>query len=123
MVLQTWMRIVTQRVGGISGVEFTTNAAFAAFGSSNLDAQQLTDDFTFVTTGPAGSGVILFDSMQPGQFQFVFNRLAGALKVYPPSGGNIDALAKDAPYSLPHFKAQMFTCADATPQIYSLQLG
>jgi hypothetical protein len=50
---------------------------------------------------PAGSGVRLPASPQPGDEYLVANLGANSLAVYPPPGATIQGGAPDAPFSLP----------------------
>lgn len=116
-----WMRVIFDRTGDGSGVPFQLLVLDAA-GTDQGSATDCTVDFTIVRGG--SGGVRLHDTLQPAQYQFVYNFMGGPLNVYPPSGGQIDALGIDAPYSLANTKAQMYLCESVSPmQLLSLQLG
>ena len=113
-----------KRTGGASGIPFTVGQKIEAIGTGQSTATVLSDDYNEVLTG--GGGVVLF-SLQPGQTQAVFNGTGGNLHVYPILGGQIDALAANAPYVLANGKTQYFTAyetlASGQSLLRSLQLG
>ena len=115
------MRIIQGRTGGTSGNINDADANLTATGTPQATALAIANDVSVITSAPVGSGVILFN-LQGGQQQWVFNRSGATLKIYPPVGGVIDALAINTPYSLNNLKAQVFTFS-ITNQFYSLQLG
>ena len=104
-----------------TGVPNQVDTGLAAKGATQTTALELALDWNEVLTTPVGDGVRLI-AMQPGQAQTVFNGGANTLKVYPPSGAKIDALATDAAYSLAAGKTQIYCCYSTT-QIRSVQLG
>lgn len=73
--------------------------AVAASGSVQGDATIIGYGLVEVATVPAGAGVVLPNAV-PGRWLAVFNRAAGALKVYPQPAARIDSLAIDAALSL-----------------------
>jgi hypothetical protein len=78
----------------------TVNQSLEATGTNQATALQLTAQWNEVVTVPSGSGVLLA-SFHPGQTQVVFNASsANALKVFPPPGFSINALAENAAFSL-----------------------
>lgn len=79
----------------------------AATGTTQGTALALNRSWNEVTATPANSGVLLA-AFGVGQQSVVFNEGGSALNVYPPAGGQIDALAVDAPYPLPNTKSQEF---------------
>ena len=64
----------------------------SAAGTTQCTATSLTAADSEVTTVAAGSGVVLSGSATAGDTQTVFNAGANPLKVYPPSGQQINAL-------------------------------
>ena len=58
--------------------------------------------------------MVLNASIAPGDEQAVFNAGANAVKVYPPSGLKINALAADAPMLLAPNTACIFKCVSTT---------
>ncbi len=109
---------------------YVTNAAFVpsvatglvATGTVQADALVLTDGWNEVATVAAGTGVVIPD-LDTGIASKVWNNdAANALLVYPPVGGQIDALGVDIAYSLPFAKSQVFS-QTAALQWFSTQLG
>lgn len=80
-------------------VSFSVQTGIAAAGTTQGTATQLKSEWNVVSTVPANSGVILAD-FGPGLSSLVFNTSATLLRVYPPVGGTIDALAANVPYQL-----------------------
>lgn len=74
----------------------------AAAGSTAGTAAAITGDWAEVTSSTAGSadGVRLPDIAQ-GEKTVVFNKTANALKVYPPTGKQVNWAGVDVPHSLP----------------------
>lgn len=98
-------------VAGLSAVQAaaiqgTVNNAVTALGSTQGTATQLPADINYVTTGGAGTGVIV-PAMNPGDSINVYNKTGAALLVYPPVGAVINSLAINTGYS----------CASATPYV------
>lgn len=98
----------------------TLSPSLVAKGATQATATTITDQWNEFDTVPAGSGALL-SALQPGQSQDVFNEGANSLKVYPPPGAQIDALAINAPYTLTAGKMQTFRTMSAT-QIRTTQL-
>ena len=115
-----FLKALFDRTGGNSGV-FQTAGSGLTVSSSPLT---LTEDFSEILSG---SGDVSLSAIKPGQWQVVYNGLAGNLNVLPASGGQIDALAVDAPYVLATGKSQFFWCASLLASggsfYRSLQLG
>lgn len=102
-------------------VQSTVNDAVAAAGTTQATATELESEWNIVTSTPANSGVVL-DGFDVGVSTTVFNQGGLTLKVYPPAGMKIDALATNAPYSLANLKTQTFNQVSPT-QFISTQLG
>jgi hypothetical protein len=85
----------------------------AAAGSNQATATQLSSQWNGVTSAPAGSGVLLA-SYQAGQSQVVINSSGGAVLVYPPPGGTINALAPNAAFSLANGSRATFDFVSST---------
>ena len=77
-----------------------TAQSISAAGTTQGTATELTAADNEVTTVASGAGVILASAGAPGDTQTVFNAGEFALKVYPPSGLKINALAANAAMSL-----------------------
>ena len=84
------MNVGTQDVG----------VAISAAGTTQATAQLLINGLCWVTTVASGAGVVLFSGNQ-GTSQTVYNAGANQLKVYPPSGAQINALGTNNAMTLP----------------------
>lgn len=85
----------------------TVEVGVTAAGTTQATATVLVANWNEITAVAINAGVMLA-SLGPGQASELFNEGANALNVYPPVGGQIDALAIDAPYPLPVAKSQQF---------------
>lgn len=92
-----------------------------AAGTTQGTALALTVNWNEVTTVAVNTGVEL-GALGIGQPSKVWNLGANALKIYPPVGGQIDALGVNVAYSLPVNKCQELDQLTAT-QWRSTQLG
>lgn len=95
--------------------------ALTATGATPGGALQLTANFNQVTTVSAGTGVRLPSAggnNVTGAPCVVFNRGANTLNVYPPSGGEIDALGVDTAFTVAAGASQAFY-ATSNLQYYS----
>lgn len=108
-----------QYVGSTAGATIATG--LTATGTVQGDALVLTHNWNEVTTTPLNSGVVV-PNLGAGQGSTMFNEGANPLKVYPPVGGQIDALGVNAPYVLASIKMQSLFQLTAT-QWRSTQLG
>lgn len=113
-----WFDLLTRT---LQTVQNTVNPTVTATGTTQATATQLESEWNVITSTPANSGVVL-DGFNIGVSTTVFNEGGATLKVYPPSGMNIDALAVNLPYSLTNGKQQTFSQVSAT-QFYSIVLG
>lgn len=111
--------VLSNLIGGVLG--FTTETGITATGTVQADAYPLSTEWAVVTTAPANSGVLI-NGFGAGVATTVFNRGANTLKVYPPSGSQIDALGIDVAYSLAANKMQVISQIDVNHFI-SMQLG
>jgi hypothetical protein len=94
-------------------VPATVNDAVTAAGTTQATATELESEWNVVTSTPAGSGVVL-DGFNVGVSTTVFNRGGATLRIYPPFGMKIDALATNAVYSLTNGKCQIFSQVSET---------
>lgn len=85
----------------------TVSTGLVAAGTTQGTALALTRNWNEVITTPAASGVLLA-TLGVGQPSKVWNAGLNALKIYPPVGGQIDALGVNVAYSLPIDKCQEF---------------
>ena len=86
----------------------------SAAGTTQGTATELTAADNEITTAAAGSGVVLSASLAAGDSQTVFNAGANAVKVYPPTGMSINALAANAPMTLATNTGCFFKCVSTT---------
>ncbi len=101
---------------GVGFMAFGFEAAIVAAGTTQGTAYALTYTYSEVATVGSGSGVILpgiptgFSGGPEALAYTVFNNQGtNALKVYPPSGKQIDSLGNNVAYSLAAGKTQTFT--------------
>ena len=88
--------------------------ALSAAGTTQGTATRLTAADNELTTVAAGAGVALASALASGDSQTVFNAGANAVKVYPPSGMRINALAANAPMTLATNTGVIFKCVSTT---------
>ena len=86
----------------------------SAAGTTQGTATELTAADSEVTTVAAGSGVVLSSNLAAGDQQSVFNAGANALRVYPPTGMSINALAANAYMTLATNTGVWFKCVSTT---------
>lgn len=86
-------------IGSASGAQNSVATGLVATGSTQGTALALAADINMLGTVASNTGVIL-PALNPGDVMTVFNGGANACKVYPPVGGQINALAANAAYSL-----------------------
>ena len=89
-------------------------ASVSAAGTTQGTATELTAADSEITTAAAGSGVILHSTLSTGDQQTVFNAGANAVKVYPPTGMKINALATNAAMTLSTNTGCLFKCVSST---------
>ena len=89
-------------------------ASVSAAGTTQGTATELTAADNELTTVAAGSGVVLSADLASGDSQTVFNAGANAVKVYPPSGMRINALATNAAMTLATNTGCFFKCVSTT---------
>ena len=104
---------------GVSTLEATAawkdiSASLTATGTLQSDALMLTNAVNFVGTVAASTGVILDSQISAGDYQYVYNAGANTLKVYPPLGAKINALATNTAFSLCVGIGIIFKCYSAT---------
>lgn len=75
-------------------------SGLTATGTTQADAYSLTAATNAFTTVASGTGAVLSSDATGGDSQLVYNGGANALKVYPPSGQKMNALATDAAMTL-----------------------
>jgi hypothetical protein len=98
-----------------AGLFYQSNAVnLEATGSSSSGALLLAANVNQVATVAAGTGVRLPNQSFYGGDFTVINDGANTLKVYPTTGGNIDALAANIPYDLPAGSVGVWTYTHGT---------
>ena len=89
-------------------------SALTATGTTQADAYSLAAATNAFSTVASGTGAVLYSDAVPGDSQLVYNGGANALKVYPPSGEKLNALATDAAMTLAVNTACQFTKLTST---------
>jgi hypothetical protein len=95
-------------------------AAVAAAGSTQGDAAALAEGINVVSAADGTKGVILPTAVA-GMVIIVKNTAAGALKIYPATGGAINAVAANSAYSITNLTSSLLV-ASSTTQWYSVPL-
>jgi len=75
------------------------NSAITAAGTTQGTATALTADVNIVTTATTGQGVILYNGVITDS-QEIFNNTVVDIKVYPPTGGNVNQIAANSGFVL-----------------------
>jgi len=96
-----------------------TETGISAAGTAQATATQLKAEHSEVTTVASGAGVILSSLFATGQEQTVFNATSTALKVYPPSGFQINSLVVNSAITLAPQTGVMFKCI-STSRIFGV---
>ena len=91
-----------------------TATSISAAGTTQGTATELTAADNEITTAAAGSGCVLSSELAAGDEQSVFNAGANAVKIYPPSGMKINALAANAAMLLAVNTGCIFKCVSTT---------
>ena len=86
----------------------------SAAGTTQGTATELGATDSEIGTVGAGAGVVLSAKLAPGDSQTVFNAGANAVKIYPPTGMKINALAANAPMTLGTNTGCFFQCVSTT---------
>jgi hypothetical protein len=102
-------------------VQATVNDSVIGAGTTQATATALESEWNVMKSTPANSGVVL-DGFNVGVATTVFNLGGATVKIYPPSGMEIDALGANNPYSLANLKQQTFSQITDT-LFLSTQLG
>jgi hypothetical protein len=97
------------------------NADVAAAGSAQTDAAALFEGFTVVTGADGTKGVILPPGV-PGTVVWIKGTTAAVLKVYPQTGGAINAIAANGALSLTSGVMPSLFVAKSLTQWYTLPL-
>ena len=100
--------------GPLSEALCKDTASVSAAGTTQGTATELTAADNEVTTVASGAGVILSSNLAAGDVQTVFNAGANPLKVYPPSGMQINSLSSNASMLLAVNTGCLFKCISST---------
>lgn len=100
-------------IGGAAGAGLTGTSISAA-GTTQGTATQLYAEDNEVSTVASGAGVVMNALLQPGEVQTVFNVGANLLKVYPPLGMGINALAVNVAMTLSTNTGCLLKCVSTT---------
>lgn len=95
--------------------------AVTAAGSAQGDAAQLIEGFNVVTGADGTKGVILPTAVAGGEV-IVKGVTAGVLKIYPATGGTINALSANAAISLASGAIPVILVASSATQWYTIPL-
>lgn len=95
-------------------------AAVAATGSTQGDAAALSEGLNVVSAADGTKGVKLPTAVA-GMMVIVKNTAAAALKIYPATGGAVNALSANAAYSITNLTSTLLVASSAT-QWYSVPL-
>jgi uncharacterized membrane protein len=106
--------------GGVTGSVRLPVAAVAAAGSTQANAAALAEGLNVVSAADGTKGVRLPTAVA-GAVVIVKNTAAGALLIYPATGGAINAVAANGSYSITNLTSTMLV-ASSTTQWYSVPL-
>jgi hypothetical protein len=104
----------------VTGAIRLSVATVAAAGSTQGDAAALAEGINVVSAADGTKGVILPTAVA-GMVIIVKNTAAGALKIYPATGGAINAVAANGAYSITNLTSSLLV-ASSTTQWYSVPL-
>jgi hypothetical protein len=107
-------------IGTSTGAIRLPVAAVAAAGTNQGNAAALAEGINVVSAADGTKGVILPTAVA-GMVIIVKNTAAGALKIYPATGGAINAVAADGAYSITNLTSSLLV-ASSTTQWYSVPL-
>jgi len=106
--------------GGVTGSVRLPVAAVAAAGTNQATAAALAEGLNVVSAADGTKGVRLPTAVA-GAVVIVKNTAAGALLIYPATGGAINAVAANGSYSITNLTSTMLVASSAT-QWYSVPL-
>ena len=105
---------------GVTGAVRLPVAAVAAAGANQGNAAALSEGLNVVSAADGAKGVRLPTAVA-GAVVIVKNTAAGALLIYPATGGAINAVAANGSYSITNLTSTMLVASSAT-QWYSVPL-
>lgn len=100
----------TLTVASMTDVE----TGITATGTNQATAYEITTAKAAFSTVAANTGAVLDSDAAPGDTQMIYNGGANALRVYPPSGAQINNLGADQPMLLQIRTACEFFCLSTT---------
>ena len=106
--------------GTFTGAIRLSVAAVAATGTNQATAAALAEGINVVSAADGTKGVILPTAVA-GMVIIVKNTAAGALNIYPATGGAINAVAANGAYSITNLTSSLLV-ASSTTQWYSVPL-
>lgn len=106
MAIQNW-------IGG-GAAAFLSETGISAAGTTQATATTLRAQDSEVTTVASGAGVVLNPLFAPSEEMTVFSTGANALKIYPPSGMQINNLPANTAMSLSPNTGVLFHCVSTT---------
>jgi hypothetical protein len=106
--------------GGVTGSVRLPVAAVAAAGANQGNAAALSEGLNVVSAADGTKGVRLPTAVA-GAVVIIKNTAAGALLIYPATGGAINAIAANSSYSITNLTSTMLVASSAT-QWYSVPL-
>ena len=106
--------------GGVTGSVRMAVTAVAAAGTNQATAAALAEGLNVVSAADGTKGVRLPTAVA-GAVVIVKNTAAGALLIYPATGGAINAVAANGSYSITNVTSTMLV-ASSTTQWYSVPL-
>lgn len=89
-------------------------SALTAAGTTQGTAFEVTTAKAAFATVASGAGAVLDSDAAPGDSQLIYNGGANALRVYPPSGAQINALGSNNPMLLATNTSCEFHCLTTT---------
>lgn len=109
-------KVMGSGVPGLTVAALTQDVgtSISAAGTTQGTATELVNADNEVSTVASGAGVILSSKLTAGDLQSVFNVGANPLKIYPPSGMKINALATNAAMTLSTNTGCLFKCLSTT---------
>jgi len=117
---QFLLDLLSNALSGLTQQSVSLN--LSARGNSQATALLLPSQWNVVSSSIFPNNGALLAAYQPGEMQAVFNQSGGNVNIYPPPGGQIDALGDNVFYALAAGKMQIFNFVSSS-QIESTQLG
>ena len=97
----------------VAAIGNDVESGLTATGTNQATAYALTAADNEFTTVASGTGAVLYGGT-PGDSQLVFNGGANTLKIYPPSGSQINGLTTNLGVLIPTGTSCIFKCLTST---------